>query len=147
MPDDRGFDRNEPRPASGLPARGTTAGGEGVWDAFTPGPDGTAVAAQAAGVEARRLVAKMTKQAFNEGYARAHARFAEKLVELEQLIVEQGLAPGASEGERRLALAAVRQVADRIGGKPSQHVETSSDESDAAALARMIEAYGERGVS
>ncbi len=100
-------------------------------EAFIVVGDGLKVSSGAAGASLDELKAaraarahwadvrgKLTREAYAQAYAQASLDFGQRYVELEHLVLERALKPGASAQEVRLAMNAFKDWKDRHMGKP-----------------------------
>ena len=75
-----------------------------------------------------KAVEKRSREVAAMAYAQAVAPLLPVVVQLEEMVVRLGLDGEASEGDRRLAIAAAKDIKDRIMGKATQAIEVTRDE-------------------
>lgn len=110
------------RPASGLPAFGNVD--PAVKERF---------------LATLKADQKMQKQIFMKGYAEAVRQFAPEMVELHDTVYKRALEPDADSRDVSIAVNLMKDTVDRLGAKPTQHVEVEGggldDDSFAARIA------------
>lgn len=76
-------------------------------------------------LQQRAFAKKLTESSFQQGYQACAAEYAELIVLIEQKYLMDGLTLDASDADKRLAWQVVKDMKDRLGGKPKQTIEMS----------------------